>query len=285
MDTVTTTRGMTDTEDRMSPLVVTQQSAPAVAPLGAAAVAHREDFHRYVLDEAEPWHREHLGRLYELWEEWNRAHFAAAMVPPYILLNEPVAPNVYGDCGVVSGFGGRSQIRLRPSLLWGTHPVVRDGGAFAAGRFIFVADVLLHEMIHQWQQEITGTREKSYHGHGPTFRDRANAIGAVLGLPPVRTCKSRGKDADLPSCSQWPHNVRPPDFYMGAYVTDRMAPQCFTVPAEPGALGEALARLLTPEDAAIVAGTLVRCFGLDPTALVGVPTSGDAYPREQEAGP
>jgi len=150
---------MTDHGDT-SPLAGTPTPAPTVAPLGAAAVAHREAFRAYVLDEADPWHRAHLGRLYALWEEWNATHFAAAMVAPYLLLNEPMAPNVYGDCGPVSGFGGRSQIRLRPSLLRGTHPDVRPGVDFAAGRFAFVADVLLHEMVHQWQQEVSGAWDR-----------------------------------------------------------------------------------------------------------------------------
>lgn len=85
-------------------------------------------------------------------------------------------------------------------------------------RVAFVIDVLLHEMIHQWQQEVSGETDEHYHGHGPAFRDKANEIGRRLGLPPVRTCKKRGEDADLPSCSQWPHNVRPDAYYGGAHV-------------------------------------------------------------------
>jgi len=181
-------------------------------------VQHRREWWDFVLREAEPWHRDHLALLFSLWEHWNREHLDGKMVPPYILLAEPVAPNVYGDTTSVSGFGGRSQIRLRPSLLTGTHPHVRAGSQYAEGRARFVADVLRHEMIHQWQIEITGNRETGYHGHGPGFRDRANEIGAALGLAPVRDSKRRGADADLPSCSGWPHNVRPIDHYLGAYT-------------------------------------------------------------------
>ena len=43
-------------------------------------------------------------------------------------------------------------------------------------------------------------------------------IGQKLGLPPVRASRNRGKDADLPSCAQWPHCVRPEGYYLGAYV-------------------------------------------------------------------
>jgi len=142
-----------------------------------------------------------------------------------------------------------------------------------------VADVLLHEMVHQWQQEVSGDRDTEYHGHGPAFRDRANVIGAVLGLPTVRTCKARGKDADRPSCSQWPHNVRPGDFYGGAYIppADHMTPTpvCFHVPAEPGALADALARVLTSDGAEIVARRLVRHFALDVVSPPSVPAASE----------
>jgi len=275
---------MTD-HGEMSPLVGTSTSAPAVATLAAPAVAHREAFRAYVLAEAEPWHQDHLGRLYELWEDWNRAHFAAAMVAPYILLNEPPEPRVYGCCGRVSGFGGRSEIRLRPSLLTGSHPHMRAGDAYAAGRFLFIADVLIHEMIHQWQQEVTGATEPHYSGHGHGFAGMCNRIGAALGLAPVRIAKrshARKHERDRPLCGQWPHIVRPTDFYLDAYAPVARGvdlSETYVVPAEPGALGDALARLLTPADALIVAGALVRCFGFDPATLAPVPASGDTHPR------
>ena len=40
-----------------------------------------------------------------------------------------------------------------------------------------LADVLLHETVHQWHDEITGQVERGYHGHGPAFRDECNRIG------------------------------------------------------------------------------------------------------------
>src|SRR5215216_3655100 len=180
----------------MSQLAGTQQ-------LDNADIDHRASFVDYVMESAEEWHRTHLGMLYQHWEENNDRHFAGEMWAPYVLLSEPAEPKAYGDCASVSGFGGRLQIRLRPSLLTGTHPRVRRGDDFAEGRFLFVADVLLHEMIHQWQQEVLGVDEGAYHDHGPTFRDKANEISARLGIGLVRTMKKRGKYKDLPSCSQW----------------------------------------------------------------------------------
>jgi hypothetical protein len=166
-----------------------------------------------VLTQAEPWHREHLGRLYDLWDSWNEQFFDGRMVAPYILLSEPSIPRAYGDCSPVSGFGGLSQIRIRPSLLTGSHPAVRGGDEYAEGRFQMVADVLLHESVHQWAQEVTGKRERGDHGHGPAFRDKCNEIGAHLGLPPVGSRRAKG-----PRCQHWPHVIRAAGYYQGAHV-------------------------------------------------------------------
>jgi hypothetical protein len=124
----------------------------AVADLPPAHVAHRQAFWDFVRDQAEPHHRDALTRLLTVWEDANTRHYGGALTPPIILLAEPIAPDVYGDCGPVSGWGARSQIRIRPSLLTGTHPHMQEGAAYAEGRFRFVADVLVHEQIHQWQQ-------------------------------------------------------------------------------------------------------------------------------------
>ena len=92
------------------------------------------------------------------------------------------------------------------------------GSGSQEGRFRYVADVLLHEMIHQWQYEVVGKDEDSYHGHGTIFRDKANEISARLGLGRVRANRKDGKDKDLPICSQWPGNVRDGSHYLGALV-------------------------------------------------------------------
>ena len=210
--------------DSLSPLAGTQH-------LENEDLDHRAAFVDYVLEHAEEWHRAHLTRLYMLWEDWNGEHFDSQLWPPYIELLEPPAPTVYGSCAPVSGFGGKLGIRLRPSLLTGTHPHMRHGLCHEEGRVLFVADVLLHEMIHQWQQEVSGDTDEGYHGHGPAFRDKANEIGAKLGLGQTRTSKKRGKDKALPSCSQWPHNVRPEGYYLGAYVPARRdTPRSVAVP-------------------------------------------------------
>jgi len=237
--------------------------------------ARRLDFMNFVMNDAEPWHREHLGRLYADWNRYNETYFAGVMVPPHILLNEPSNPRRLGDCGTVSGFGAKSQIRLRPSLLEGTHPKIRPAASIE-GRYLLVTDILLHEMIHQYHQEITGIREESYHGHGPAFQAECNRIGELLDLPPVRDCKARGPQRDLESCSYWPHAIRPADYYLGAYGPPaRVAKRSVSIPSDPDRRRDAFAQLLTVSDAREWIADLVNVFDLDNSLLRIVPTNGD----------
>jgi hypothetical protein len=182
---------------------------------------HRESFRDFAISKSDEAWRPVMGRLYGLWDQWARELFENPMIAPYILLASPSRPQHLGDYSATSGFGGHSQIRIRRTLITGAHPAVRSDKQFSEGRFLFVADVLLHEMIHQYQYEVIGNADASYSGHGPNFREVANRIGAKLGLSSVRVAKARGKDKDLPSCAQWPHCVRPADYYLGALASRR----------------------------------------------------------------
>ena len=158
--------------------------------------------------------------LYEKWEEYRVDFFEnASMVKPVIELLPPGRPITYGCYWPKNPSGLSGQILLRPSLYWGTHPDI-NAEAPIEGRVRFIQDVLLHEMVHQYQFEIINKPDASYGGHGPAFRDQCNRIGKILGLAKVRTCKMRGADRELPSCSQWPHNVRGSDYYLGAYIRE-----------------------------------------------------------------
>lgn len=183
-------------------------------------ILHREQCWDFILKNASPYHRENLTNLVLLWDVWNPEHFNGEFkARPHILLATPCIPNALGDYSRTGGWGGKAQIRIRESLLDGTHPAVAAGDNYKEGRFLFVADVLLHECIHQYQHEILGIEKtSSYISHGPTFRDKCNEIGEKLGLAKVRASQTRGKDRDLPSCCYWPHCVRPEGYYKGALL-------------------------------------------------------------------
>jgi hypothetical protein len=237
-------------------------------------VVHRREWWDYVRTEAEPDRRKLLTRLYGEWEGWDAVHFGGTLVAPYVLLTPPPSTKAFGDTSNISAWGGTTQIRLRPSVWTGAHNDFREGDEFAEGRYRFLADILLHETVHQWQGEVALAPEDAYHGHGPIFRDKCNEIGRRLGLPPVRTQKKRGKDAALPSCAQWPHCVRPPDYYLGAYVppggdTDDDEDEHEPEPSEQ-------------ED--VVAREIEHLLALVPrqrwTVMIRVLTSGDTDPFE-----
>jgi hypothetical protein len=212
-----TKRAIRQIGEETQPLPQMAPTSPLEGTIRDEHLQHREAFWQFVLHEAEPRHRERLARLLDVWEEANRTYYAGVLVRPIILLAEPSNPRQLGDCGPVSGWGAQSQIRIRPSLLEGTHPMLAPGPHDPEGLFRLAADVLLHEQIHQWQQEVTGKGERSYHGHGPGFCAQCNEIGARLDLAPV-IVKTRPGQRGMPRCTQWPQNVRPPDYYRGVYV-------------------------------------------------------------------
>ena len=186
-------------------------SDPAVSD---SVAEHRTDYWTWVEQHAEQYTRRLLLGLRDYWRDCNRDYFDGRMLEPYVTLTEPSAPQLYGQCCSVSSWGSRLEIRLRPSLLAGTHPHLRSAARANCERFTY--DVLLHEMIHQHVMEHEpDVDEDSYHGHGPVFTAHANRIGALLGLPEVAV-RNRGADKK-PKAAQWPHCVQPADRYGGAY--------------------------------------------------------------------
>jgi len=96
-------------------------------------------------------------------------------------------------------------------------------------------------MIHQYHQEITEQNDGSYSGHGPAFSAKANEIGKALGLPPVGRTRNKRDHSEkgLQSPSQWPHDVRDPDYYLGAFV-----PSSTDKPTDEERLAREVARLV-----------------------------------------
>lgn len=192
--------------------------------LSARDIDIRQRIFDYAIEQADSVRHKAIGRLYEYWDEISCKYFDGVLFPPVILLDEPGATNSYGECSTESGFGGSNQIQVRPSILDGTLQDLKYGTREPLGLMRFAEHVLLHETVHQWAFECMPrgaviAESDNYNGHGPIFSTKANEIGKKLGYPTVRrTNKARGKDKDLPSPSQWPHNVCPPDYYLGAYV-------------------------------------------------------------------
>ncbi len=192
--------------------------------VGTSDVELREAIFRYSLEEASPAIRRHIQHLCSRWQQYNDEYFAGALAPPVLAFEEPGHTTCYGEFSTVSCFGGSGQIMIRPSLLRGTLQDFRNGNRNPEGLRRFTEQVLLHEMIHQWQHEVAGTPPEefyNYGGHGSTFSAKANEIGERLGLPPVRTRNKKshsGKTRHLPNPSQWPHCVCPQEHYLGAYV-------------------------------------------------------------------
>ena len=200
----------------MTQLRVTARADILAHDLPEPVAGHRVDYWTWVENYADTATRDSLLALRNHWRDCNTWFFDGRMFGPYITLTEPSAPQLYGQCCSLSSWGSRLEIRLRPSLLDGTHPHVLGGPGFAAGRMQFVKDVLTHEMIHQHIMEHQpGVDEESYHWHGPVFTDHCNRIGQKLGLDEVVVRNRGGKK--LPKAAQWPHCVAPPDRYGGAY--------------------------------------------------------------------
>jgi hypothetical protein len=184
----------------------------------------REAIFRYAMEQASPAMQGHIQHLCSCWVRYNDEYFGGELAPPVLAFEEPGHTNCYGEYSTVSMFGGTGQIMIRPSLLEGTLQNFRRGNKNPEGMRRFTEQVLLHEMIHQWQHEVAGTSPeefKHYGGHGLTFSTKANEIGGRLGFPPVRRYNKKGhsgKTAHQPSPSQWPHSVCPHKYYLGAYV-------------------------------------------------------------------
>jgi predicted SprT family Zn-dependent metalloprotease len=116
----------------------------------------------------------------ETFDELNSAHFGGALPRPKF---------------VVNGLGGRFANYAPQVHLIFLHPRMLDQSRR------FVADTLLHELVHYALELRTGDHDQ---GHGPAFVSLANEIGAKLGVPRV----TLGTEAVL----EWPQSVRPADY-------------------------------------------------------------------------
>jgi hypothetical protein len=124
--------------------------------------------------------------LYVAFDHFNAAFFDNRLGAPMILISATSSPRAAGDYTPRDVHGFESRIRISPA-------VGRQGWRYILG-------TLLHEMIHAHQHEQLSDNEKGNKGHGPKFCGKANAIGAVLGFPPV-AYRGRG---GLERAETWP---------------------------------------------------------------------------------
>lgn len=153
--------------------------------------------------------------LYETFHTLNKRFFDSRLAAPLILITGAKSARTLADYCPRDVHGLESRIRISPKA--------SSRGA------LFAADVLLHEMVHAWQTEVSGDLEPGYRGHGPDFAAKCNEIGEALGLPEVGV---KGRDG-LPDCAQWPCNVRPDGYYPEPFVASTRRKKAEPEPAEP----------------------------------------------------
>jgi hypothetical protein len=162
---------------------------------GGPAFVDGRAAHRAVRSLVEAAGKDFARDLYKAFTNYNNTYFAGGLKPPMLLVTQTSSPRALGDYMTEDNQGLQSVIRLSPKS-------VSLGPLFAR-------DVLLHEMIHAWQHEVSRDMEDGYRGHGPAFAGKCNEIGQAFGLAEVSP-KGRGGKAD---CAAWPLNVRPAGYY------------------------------------------------------------------------
>lgn len=149
---------------------------------------------------------------------FNAQFFDGNFPPAILLISTPSSPRAEGDASRWSGFGAKHQIRIRPKIVSGRSSSFRQDHAIE-GRYRYIDDILLHEMIHIYLYE-RGENEDGYSGHGPIFASQCNRIARLLGInTDVTTRRRKGNDREIPVCAQWPTNIRPEGYYFNLLKT------------------------------------------------------------------
>jgi DNA-binding XRE family transcriptional regulator len=192
--------------------------------MNSAAIVNEATARRAVFDyastAAEAW-TEELERFGALWRSFNEQFFDGALDEPHISIGSPTSPKAAGEFHRIGGDGLRSLILIRRTHVDGTFnrgkvplpgQTVRyfreDHGL--EFRWRHLADILLHEQIHQAQYQL-GTPSKTK--HDVDFAAMCNAVGDQLGLRHVVSRRRKGDPNRLPIAANWPFNVRPKGYY------------------------------------------------------------------------
>ena len=175
--------------------------------------AERIRFAEFAAKEAEPVYRQVAADLYRHWGRVNVHYFGGRLKEPHFTLGV-TGPRSFGFCKALTDFGASLQITVSFRVVFGQHRLMRVAWP-SQGIKRFVRDIVLHEVVHQWQHEVLANPESAYHGHGPRFCAECNRIGEELGLPAVIVRRRGQKGSGQPLCSEWPYSVRPEGFYLG----------------------------------------------------------------------
>lgn len=179
-----------------------------------------EDIRHAVLNYAHRWAAGDFGsilpRLHLLYERLNKEFFEGKLPPNPLIVIEPApAPRVNAWYSNRSGWGGRLKIGIATRIVYAKVEWVQRDDGNLEGLFRVVDDLFIHEVIHVNNDVVERCPERGHHGHGSRFAAWCNRIGMTMGIPEVRNSRAR-KNRHLPSCAQWPLNVRPEGHYMGA---------------------------------------------------------------------
>ncbi len=167
--------------------------------------------------------------LYASFDEHNGRFWGGGLLPVPILVTNPHTTRAFADASEFSGFGCKQQMRMRTACARGSYPTkfepgkrgfwrMRPGHRFE-DRVRWLSDVVLHEMIHLWLNQIDAPGRNEHQGHGAIFTAECNRIGTELGLLPVRIRRRNSDPRETPASPQWPHCVRPGGMY-GAFYGD-----------------------------------------------------------------
>lgn len=175
----------------------------------------RERFVEFATQDAHPEYRRRNCLFLKVWHFFNEWFFKGALKKPHIGY-APLPGRSYARCSNITDYGADIKITFQESLF---HIPTRNSIIVkswpAQGTQLFLFDLLLHEMIHQFEFETSedGIRG-SNGGHTIIFCNKCNEIGKKLGLTRDVVTRNR-KGGTEPVCVQWPYNVREPGYYLG----------------------------------------------------------------------
>ena len=199
-----------------------------------------------------PEYQELVAHLYAQWENWDsnlfRSIFTRYELQPLIKIDSKEAIGGRGK------FESKKHSKLERPMIWlcvevinGQEECLQNGDHYYNGRILYLKDIMLHEMIHQFQHEIVYTpgtglnpeqnlewgaamnEEKNkcgnselFRSHGIVFTKKANEIAIKLGLPEV--CCECETDTDRLAqyggilSSEFPICCRSSEYYEGAHM-------------------------------------------------------------------